>query len=129
MSIPQVLKTCFVMERCVRIETQITRGESMKRKSVVMAIILTGLFGPLGLIYVSWGQAVLGVVLWLLVVPSTIAVSPESAGTVSLAFSAVCVLVGWSMSREHNKAIDAAKADAERKHREVLAALEHAAQR
>lgn len=96
----------------------------MKRKSVATAVVLAAILGPIGLAYVSIGQAVLGVI--LLVVGYVAAATTGDIGVMTKTigvFWLIFVAVAWSMSRKNNAEIDKKAAIEERKHKEILAAL------
>ena len=101
----------------------------MKRKSTLAAIFLTALFGPLGLFYVSAWQAVIAVVAWLLVVPGSFVADPGTGAVVAWVFWGLVVLAGWSAASEHNKEIVRVTLERDRKHQEVVAAIQQIRQR
>lgn len=109
----------------------------MKRKSIPTAVILAALIGPFGLFYVSAWQAILAVVAWLLVVPSTLLADPTTGAVIFWAFWALCIWAAWLIARERNRDADQieaerkreavrAKAEERLRHAEILAAIDRA---
>lgn len=93
----------------------------MKRKSIGTAVVLTALLGPLGLFYISAGQAVIAIVLALVVIPVALG-SVGSGAAIMLSFWGILVAVAWSMTAKHNKEIRDREITEERRHQELLQA-------
>lgn len=94
----------------------------MKKKSHGANILLTLLFGPLGLLYASAWQAVILTVV-------TIGLASVASVTGVLVVWGLCILLGASAVKKHNDAIILREDKEERRHQELLDATRQGAGR
>lgn len=98
-----------------------------RRRSPAAASLLALVLGPLGLVYVSVSQALVGVLIALIIIPVAIAMYPSSAALILAIFWILIVVCAFSTAEKINAEADERDALEERRHNEMLEAVRQAA--
>lgn len=92
-------------------------------KSQSRAALLTALFGPLGLAYISISEAFVGLVLAVILLPLASAAAPQAIVWIYGGFWVTCIAVAVSLTRRHNDRVAQKESLEQKRHDELLAAM------